>query len=134
MMKKNLFFGILFLSVIGFAFTQIPEGLNVTKIEESGKTELGLPYTLTIEYLPSTGEAVFTFTIKRDMFEQSDAMIAIRDRAQAFLVETKENDVQKYYHYIYRGPDQTKYDGAKNQVHYISRIRFLEKQDMVYPQ
>ena len=131
-MKKTLFILAFFICIAGILCAQILEGLNVNKIEEEGKTENGLPYTITIEYLPATGEAFFTFTINQSMFNQADAMIAIRDRAQKFVEETKENDVRKYYHYVYRGADSTKYDGAKKKVYYTSRIRFLEKQVTSY--
>lgn len=130
---KKIFAVLAVLLCIGAALSaQIPDNLNVVKIEEEGKTENSLPYTITIEYLPATGEAFFTFTINQSMFNQADAMIAIRDRAMKFIEETKENNVRKYYHYIYRGADSTKYDGAKKKVYYTSRIRFLEKQATVY--
>ena len=61
-MKKTLFILAFFICIAGILCAQIPEGLNVNKIEEEGKTENGLPYTITIEYLPATGEAFFTFT------------------------------------------------------------------------
>lgn len=130
---KKIFFVLAVFLCIGTALSaQIPDDLNVVKIEEEGKTENSLPYTITIEYLPATGEAFFTFTINQSMFNQADAMIAIRDRAQKFIEETEENNIRKYYHYVYRGADSTKYDGAKKKVYYTSRIRFLEKQVTVY--
>ena len=130
---KKIFAVLAVLLCIGAALSaQIPDNLNVVKIEEEGKTENSLPYTITIEYLPATGEAFFTFTINQSMFNQADAMIAIRDRAMKFIEETKENNVRKYYHYIYRGADSTKYDGAKKKVYYTSRIRFLEKKATFY--
>lgn len=130
---KKIFAVLAVLLCIGAALSaQIPDNLNVVKIEEEGKTENSLPYTITIEYLPATGEAFFTFTINQSMFNQADAMIAIRDRALKFIEETKENNVRKYYHYVYRGADTTKYDGAAKKVYYTSRIRFLEKQATVY--
>ncbi len=130
---KKIFFVLAVFLCIGTALSaQIPDDLNVVKIEEEGKTENSLPYTITIEYLPATGEAFFTFTINQSMFNQADAMIAIRDRAQKFIEETEENNIRKYYHYVYRGADSTKYDGAKKKVYYTSRIRFLEKQATVY--
>ena len=130
---KKILFGVIFALCVGTVLcAQIPEDLNVVKIEEEAKTEAGLPYTMTFEYLPATGEAFFTFTINQSMFNQADAMIAIRDRAMKFIQETEENGVRKYYHYVYRGADSTKYDGAKKKVYYTSRIRFLEKQATVY--
>jgi hypothetical protein len=130
---KKILFGVIFALCVGAVLcAQIPEDLNVVKIEEEAKTEAGLPYTMTIEYLPATGEAFFTFTINQSMFNQADAMIAIRDRAMKFIQETEEKGVRKYYHYVYRGADSTKYDGAKKKVYYTSRIRFLEKQATVY--
>ncbi|MGI5173272.1 hypothetical protein H0R92_06690 [Treponema sp. OMZ 840] len=131
-MKKIFCVLAVFLCVGAVLAAQIPENLNVVKIEEDGKTENGLPYTITIEYLPATGEAFFTVTINQSMFNQADAMIAIRDRAMKFIEETQENGVRKYYHYVYRGADSTKYDGAKKKVYYTSRIRFLEKQATAY--
>lgn len=130
---KKILFGVIFALCVGAVLcAQIPEDLNVVKIEEEAKTEAGLPYTMTIEYLPATGEAFFTFTINQSMFSQADAMVAIRDRAMKFIQETEEKGVRKYYHYVYRGADSTKYDGAKKKVYYTSRIRFLEKQATVY--
>lgn len=131
-MKKIFVVLAVFLCIGTAVFAQIPDDLNVVKIEEEGKTEGGLPYTITIEYLPATGEAFFTFTINQSMFNQADAMIAIRDRALKFIQETKENDVRKYYNYVYRGADSTKYDGANKKVYYTSRIRLLEKRETVY--
>ncbi|WP_428770694.1 hypothetical protein V1L52_02330 [Treponema sp. HNW] len=131
-MKKIFFVLAVFLCIGAALYAQIPDDLNVVKIEEEGKTENNLPYTITIEYLPATGEAFFTVTINQSMFNQADAMIAIRDRAMKFIEETQENGVRKYYHYVYRGADSTKYDGAKKKVYYTSRIRFLEKQATAY--
>ena len=131
-MKKTVGILVLFLCIGAALFAQIPEDLNVVKIEEEGKTDKGLPYTMTIEYLPASGEAYFTFTINQNVFNQADAMIAIRERAEKFIEETQENNVRKYYHYVYRGADTTKYDGAKKKVYYTSRIRFLQKQATTY--
>ena len=57
---KKILFGVIFALCVGAVLcAQIPEDLNVVKIEEEAKTEAGLPYTMTIEYLPATGEAFF---------------------------------------------------------------------------
>ena len=94
---KKILFGVIFALCVGAVLcAQIPEDLNVVKIEEEAKTEAGLPYTMTIEYLPATGEAFFTFTINQSMFNQADAMVAICDRAMKFIQETEEKGVRKY--------------------------------------
>lgn len=122
------------LCMVFSSFAQIPENLNVQTITEEGKTDEFFPYTMTIEYLPATGETFFTFSINMDLFEKSTAMVTIRDRAEQFLKETKADDGvdQRYYAYSYRGADSTKYDSANKIVHYTSRIRFEEVRTSLY--
>lgn len=125
-MKKLALIFIMALGIIAITFAQIPENLNIQKIEEEVKTSDGIPYTMTIEYLPSTGEAFFTYSTNIDIFDQDDAVPAIRYRATKFMEELKEDGQRKYYHYVYRGDDSTKYDAANKKTHYTSRIRFVE--------
>lgn len=130
-MKKIVLIFMVLLCVAGVAVAQIPESLNVVRIgPEEGKTDSLLPYTMTIEYLPATGEAFFTFSIKTDWFEQSEAMTTIRDRAEKFILETTDEDDERlYYEYKYRGADTTKYDAVTGKIHYVSRIGFGETSD-----
>ncbi len=132
-MKKTIILLVMILCVVSVAFAQIPDNLNVERIQEEGKTDESIPYLMTIEFLPATGEAFFTFSVNMDLFEQSDAMITIRDRAEQFMSERQnEKGERAYYTYSYRGADSTKYDAVNSTVHYTSRIRFEEVRDSVY--
>ncbi len=132
-MKKTIILLLIAMCVVSVAVAQIPQNLNVERIQEEGKTDESIPYLMTIEFLPATGEAFFTFSVNMDLFEQSDAMIAIRDRAEKFMEERQgANGQRAYYAYSYRGADSTQYDAVNNTVHYTSRIRFDEVRDSVY--
>ncbi len=138
-MKKTMLLVLALLFAVSFGFAQIPQNLNVETISEQGTTDESLPYLMTIEFLPATGEAFFTFSMNSDLFEQSTAMITIRNRAEEFLQERKKENVpegqradQIYYNYNYRGADTTKYDAVNNMTHYTSRIRFNEVGELGY--
>ncbi len=134
-MKKVLLVLVILLSVVSFGFSQISAELNVKTIQEEAKTTEGLPYLMTIQYLPGTGEAFFIFSMKTALFDQDEAMLSIRNRAEQFIKETLvENELdddsvradQKYYSYVYRGADTLKHDAAKDVSHYTSRILFSD--------
>ncbi len=138
-MKKMLLLLVLMMCMVSMGFAQIPENLNVETISEQGMTDESFPYLITIELLPATGEAFFTFSMNSDLFEQSTAMITIRNRAEQFLKERKVENVaegeradQLYYSYNYRGADTTKFDAVNNMTHYTSRIRFNEVRELNY--
>ncbi len=139
-MKKAIVLFLVMMCFVTVGFAQIPENLNVETISEEGKTDEGLPYLMTIQLLPATGESFFTFSMHTDLFEQSTAMITIRDRVEQFLQERKISDTagegertdQQYYGYNYRGADTTKYDNVNNMTHYTSRIRFTEVRELNY--
>ncbi len=138
-MKKTILLLVVMMFVMSVGFAQIPENLNVETISEQGTTDESFPYLMTIEFLPATGEAFFTFTMHSDLFEQSTAMITIRNRAEQFIEERKAENVaegeradQMYYSYSYRGADTTKYDAVNNMTHYTSRIRFNEVRELNY--
>ncbi len=137
-MKKTILL-LVVMSLVFAGFAQIPDNLNVETISEEGRTDESLPYLMTIEFLPATGEAFFTFSMNSDLFEQSTAMITIRNRAEQFLEERRVENVaegeradQLYYSYNYRGADSTKYDYVNNTTHYTSRIRFNEVRELNY--
>ena len=132
-MKKALLVLVILCSVVSFGFTQIPADLQVQTIQEDGKTTDGMPYTITINYLPATGESFFIFSIKTALFDEDDAMVAIRNRAEQFLVESLgETDaedgvaLQIYSRYVYRGADSLAHDNESGVSFYTSRILFLK--------
>ncbi len=138
-MKKMLLLLVLLMCMVSMGFAQIPNNLNVETISEEGRTDESFPYLITIELLPATGEAFFTFSMNSDLFEQSTAMITIRNRAEQFIKERKVENVaegeradQLYYNYSYRGADTTKFDAVNNMTHYTSRIRFNEVRELNY--
>ncbi len=141
-MKKTIILFLVMMFVVSVGFAQIPEDLNIETISEEGKTDENLPYLMTIQLLPATGEAFFTFSMNIDLFEQSTAMITIRNRVEQFLQERKvanaassadgEREDQEYYGYNYRGADTTRHDYANNMTHYTSRIRFTEVRELNY--
>ena len=134
-MKKVLLVLVILVSVVSFGFSQISTDLNIVTIQEEAKTTEGLPYLMTIQYLPGTGEAFFIFSMKTALFDQDEAMLSIRNRAEKFLKETlvekaiddeSERVDQKYYSYVYRGADTLKHDVSKDISHYTSRILFSD--------
>lgn len=130
-MKKTLLVIAILFCVVSFGFTQIPSDLTMQTIQEEGKTTEGLPFLMTIQYLPGTGEAFFIFSMKTAIFDTDEAMLAIRNRAEQFIKETlAETEIegeradQLYYSYQYRGADTLKHDGKTEVSHYTSRLLF----------
>lgn len=81
-------------------------------------------YTLTISYTKSIDEAYFAYSINSALFEQGDAMKAIRLRIDKFVKE------HGYYFYTYIGADVTKYDNANEVATYTSHIKLLTKNNL----
>ncbi len=137
-MKKTIILFLVTMCFVSMGFAQIPNNLNVETVSEEGKTDEGLPYLMTIQLLPATGEAFFTFSMNTDLFEQSTAMITIRNRIEQFMLERKVPSVngsvedQEYYGYNYRGADVTKFDNVNSMTHYTSLIRFTELRELNY--
>ena len=130
-MKKALLVLVIICGVVSFGFTQISTDLQVQTIQEEGAVDDGLPYLITIQYLPGTGEAFFIFSMKTAFFDQDEAMLTIRNRAEQFIKETLvepaiegERADQKYYSYQYRGADTVKHDPTTEVSHYTSRLLF----------
>ncbi|HZK19601.1 MAG TPA: hypothetical protein VFC68_02620, partial [Treponemataceae bacterium] len=108
------------------AFALFGQTTNETTIEQVAKKTSSLTQTfvekdrlttLTISYTQSIDEALFTYSIPSPLFEQSEAMKAIRLRVNSF---TKEHG---YYFYTYLGADVTKFD--KDLAQYTSHFKFL---------
>ncbi len=73
-----------------------------------------------IEYMPAYDEARFKYSCPTPLFEQSTAMLAIKESIEAFVRE------RGYYFYTYLKPDDTYYDGTSNTVIYTSYIKLLK--------
>ena len=74
---------------------------------------------VTIEYMPAYDEARFKYSCPTPLFEQSTAMLAIKECIESFVRE------RGYYFYTYLKPDDTYYDGGANTVIYTSYIKLL---------
>ena len=72
-----------------------------------------------IEYMPAYDEARFKYSCPTPLFEQSTAMLAIKESVEAFVKE------RGYYFYTYLKPDDTYYDGGTDNVVYTSYIKLL---------
>ena len=132
-MKKALLVLVIICTIVSFGFTQIPTDLQVQTTEENGKTADGMPYTITINFLPVTGESFFVYAIKTALFDEDDAMVAIRNRAEQFLKESLEaTDAegefapQVYTRYVYRGADSLTHNNESDISFYTSRILYLK--------
>lgn len=73
-----------------------------------------------IEYMPAYDEARFKYSCPTPLFEQSTAMLAIKESIEAFVKE------RGYYFYTYLKPDDTYYDGSTDNVIYTSYIKLLD--------
>ncbi len=71
-----------------------------------------------IEYMPAYDEARFKYSCPEPLFEQSTAMLAIKESIEAFVKE------RGYYFYTYLRPDDTSYGG--DSVVYTSYIKLLD--------
>lgn len=71
-----------------------------------------------IEYMPAYDEARFKYSCPEPLFEQSTAMLAIKESIEAFVKE------RGYYFYTYLRPDDTSYGG--DNVVYTSYIKLLD--------
>ncbi len=74
---------------------------------------------VSIEYTPAYDEARFKYSCPTPLFEQSTAMLAIKESVEAFVKE------RGYYFYTYLKPDDTYYDGVADTVIYTSHIKLL---------
>ncbi len=132
-MKKALLIFFVIFSITSMGFAEISVDLDVKTIEEKSTTEDGLPYLMTIKYIPGTGEAFFIFSMKTPLFDSDFALLSIRNRAEQFLKETVvetefegERADQLYYSYTYRGADSVKHDIPNDITHYTSRLLFSD--------
>ena len=73
-----------------------------------------------IEYMPAYDEARFKYSCPDPLFEQSTAMLAIKESIEAFVKE------RGYYFYTYLKPDDTYHDGESGNVVYTSYIKLLK--------
>jgi len=85
----------------------------------STTVEKGDVYTITINYMQSMDEAYFTYSTNSALFEQSEAMKAIRSSVENFIKD------HGYYFYTYLGADVTKYDNVNELALYTSHFKFL---------
>lgn len=106
-MKKHVFMCILAICAGAFLFAQKQTTADWSKVDTTAievTTEKDGNMTMTIEYIPTTAEARFTYSCPSDDFEQDAAMFAIKKRAGTFSRE------KGYYSYSYTRPDETSYD------------------------
>ena len=111
-MKKSAFSFILGILLITSLWAQKQQQVEV--IQEQDKL-----VTMTIEFIPSLDEARFIYSCPAGTFEQGNAMIAIKERAEKF---TKERG---YFFYTYIEKAVTKYDNVNKVAYYTAFIKFL---------
>lgn len=111
-MKKSAVSFILGILLITSLWAQKQQQVEV--IQEKNKL-----VTMTIEFIPSLDEARFIYSCSAGTFEQGNAMIAIKERAEKF---TKERG---YFFYTYIEKAVTKYDNVNKIAYYTAFIKFL---------
>lgn len=72
-----------------------------------------------IEFMPAYDEARVVYTCPTPLFEQSIAMLAIKESITSFIKE------RGYYFYTYLKSDDTKFDAEKRTAIYTSYIQLL---------
>lgn len=111
-MKKGIICFLLGFLVITSLWAQKQQKVEV--IQEKNKL-----VTLTIEFIPSINEARFIYSCPSGTFDQGNAMMAIKERAERF---TKERG---YFFYTYIEKAVTKYDNVNKIANYTTFIKFL---------
>ena len=72
-----------------------------------------------IEYMPAHDEARFIYMCPSALFEQSNAMLAIKESIAAFIKE------RGYYFYTYTKSDDTRFDKESKTAIYTSYVKLL---------
>ncbi len=111
-MKKSLVILFLCTCIITSMWAQKQQQVEV--IQEKDKL-----VTMTIEFIPSLDEARFIYSCPAGTFDQGNAMVAIKERAEKF---TKERG---YFFYTYIEKAVTKYDNVNKIAYYTAFIKFL---------
>lgn len=111
-MKKSLFCFLIVLLLSFNVWGQKQQQVEV--IQEKDKL-----VSMTIEFIPSLDEARFIYSCPAGSFDQGNAMIAIKERAEKF---TKERG---YFFYAYIDKAVTKYDNMNKVAYYTAFIKFL---------
>jgi len=75
--------------------------------------------SVTIEYMPAHDEARFIYTCPSALFEQSNAMLAIKECVSSFIKD------RGYYFYTYLKADDTRYANNGDSAVYTSYIKLL---------
>lgn len=124
-MKKTKLFvaSFVFMAVFcAFSFAQEfdplaeePDLQTFQVITEQGKNRLT---SMTIEWYPELKEARFVYTGPAPLFDQGDAMEAIRQRIIAFCGE------KGYYNYSFLRKDTTHFDNKANKAIYTCFVKF----------
>ena len=76
--------------------------------------------TVSIEYMPAYDEARFKYSCSTPLFEQSTAMLAIKESIHSFIKE------RGYYFYSYLTQGDIRYDGDSNTTIYTAYIKLLK--------
>ncbi|MBR5867345.1 MAG: hypothetical protein IKZ04_05485 [Spirochaetaceae bacterium] len=127
-MKKK-FLALCFLSILAFsAFgqsgtVQKSESSDSLKIETiEGKIssqDLKKGGKVVIEFMPSHDEARFIYMCPSALFEQSTAMLAIKESIASFIKD------RGYYFYTYMKSDNTRFDKESKTAIYTSYVKLL---------
>lgn len=124
MKRFILFFCLLFVCFVSYAQEyDIPEAVDPLRIEVvQGKIiseDLKRTGSVVIEFLPAYDEARFVYRCPTPLFEQSSAMLAIKEAVSSFVKE------RGYYYYTYLKSDDTRFDPNSQSAIYTSYIQLL---------
>lgn len=122
--KLLLVFFVLTLSTMAFSQdfyyaeeTEISSQIEIVK-GEIVTDELKKVGQVTIQYMPAYDEARFIYSCPTPLFDQSIAMLAIKEAISSFIKD------RGYYFYIYLKQDDTRYNNDK-QTTYTSYVQLL---------
>lgn len=102
---------------------QMPEPAELLKVEivdgEITSADLRQTGTVAIEFMPAFDEARFVYMCPAPLFEQSTAMLAIKEAITNFIKS------RGYYFYTYLKSDDTRYDSETKTAIYTSYVQLL---------
>lgn len=122
-MKKYICLCLLAIGSVFSLCAQSRDSVDWSKVDTTAvevTTEKDGNMTMSIEYIPTTAEARFTYSCPSEDFEQDMAMLAVRERAGSFTRE------KGYYSYTYTRPDETSYDYANEMTLYKCYIQLTK--------
>lgn len=102
---------------------QIPDTSDLLKVEivegKISSEDLKKVGKVAIEFMPAFDEARFVYVCPAPLFEQSTAMLAIKESIASFIKD------RGYYFYTYLKSDDTRYDSETKTAIYTSYVQLL---------